>query len=118
LSPKSIISEQAYWLCQYLRGRAGPSDGARPAQAHQIPSLPVGRLDWNSEGLLLLTNDGELAQRLMHPRFHIRRTYLAKVEGIPTAQSLLRLTSAAIQQPPKSVAQQRGSSRSENAMPG
>jgi 23S rRNA pseudouridine2605 synthase len=56
--------------------------------------FPVGRLDWDSEGLLLLTNDGELAQRLMHPRFHIRRTYLAKVEGIPTAQSLLRLTNA------------------------
>jgi 23S rRNA pseudouridine2605 synthase len=49
-------------------------------------------LDWDSEGLLLLTNDGELAQRLLHPRFHIRRTYLAKVEGIPTAQSLRRLT--------------------------
>jgi pseudouridine synthase len=56
--------------------------------------FPVGRLDWDSEGLLLLTNDGDLAQRLLHPRFHIRRTYLAKVEGIPTAQSLLRLTSA------------------------
>jgi 23S rRNA pseudouridine2605 synthase len=42
----------------------------------------------------LLTNDGELAQRLLHPRFHIRRIYLAKVEGIPTAQSLLRLTNA------------------------
>jgi 23S rRNA pseudouridine2605 synthase len=56
--------------------------------------FPVGRLDWDSEGLLLLTNDGELAQRLLHPRFHIRRTYLAKVEGIPTAQSLLRLAHA------------------------
>jgi 23S rRNA pseudouridine2605 synthase len=54
--------------------------------------FPVGRLDWDSEGLLLLTNDGDLAQRLLHPRFHIRRTYLAKVEGIPTAQSLRRLT--------------------------
>lgn len=56
--------------------------------------FPVGRLDWDSEGLLLLTNDGDLAQRLLHPRFHIRRTYLAKVEGIPTAYSLLRLTNA------------------------
>jgi 23S rRNA pseudouridine2605 synthase len=56
--------------------------------------FPVGRLDWDSEGLLLLTNDGELAQRLLHPRFHIRRTYLAKVEGIPTVQALQRLTTA------------------------
>jgi pseudouridine synthase len=54
--------------------------------------FPVGRLDWDTEGLLLLTNDGELAHRLLHPRFHIRRTYLAKVEGIPTPDALHRLT--------------------------
>jgi 23S rRNA pseudouridine2605 synthase len=56
--------------------------------------FPVGRLDWDSEGLVLLTNDGELAQRLLHPRFHIRRTYLVKVEGIPAAPALQRLTNA------------------------
>jgi 23S rRNA pseudouridine2605 synthase len=54
--------------------------------------FPVGRLDWHTEGVLLLTNDGELAQRLLHPRFHIRRTYLAKVERIPTPESLQHLT--------------------------
>ncbi len=53
--------------------------------------FPVGRLDWDTEGLLLLTNDGELAQGLLHPRFHIRRTYLAKVEGIPSPATLRRL---------------------------
>jgi len=53
--------------------------------------FPVGRLDWDTEGLLLLTNDGELAQRLLHPRFHVRRTYLAKVEGIPNPATLRRL---------------------------
>jgi 23S rRNA pseudouridine2605 synthase len=56
--------------------------------------FPVGRLDWDSEGLLLLTNDGELAQRLLHPRFHIRRTYLAKVDGIPSPATLRRLVSS------------------------
>jgi 23S rRNA pseudouridine2605 synthase len=53
--------------------------------------FPVGRLDWDTEGVLLLTNDGELAQRLLHPRFHIRRTYLAKVEGLPTLETLRRM---------------------------
>jgi len=42
---------------------------------------PVGRLDYDSEGLLILTNDGEFAQRLQHPRFGISKTYRIKVEG-------------------------------------
>ncbi len=43
--------------------------------------FPVGRLDFDAEGLLLLTNDGDLAYRLTHPRFGVRRTYLVKIEG-------------------------------------
>jgi 23S rRNA pseudouridine2605 synthase len=42
---------------------------------------PVGRLDYDVEGALLITNDGDLAHQLMHPRFGVRRTYLAKVHG-------------------------------------
>lgn len=53
--------------------------------------FPVGRLDWDTEGLLLLTNDGEFAQRVMHPREEIPKTYLAKLDGKPTDEQLQKL---------------------------
>lgn len=52
---------------------------------------PIGRLDYDTTGLLLLTNDGEFANLLMHPRYHIEKTYVAKIEGIPTKQQLSKL---------------------------
>ncbi len=52
---------------------------------------PVGRLDYESEGLLLLTNDGELAALLMHPRHGVSRVYEATVRGVPSAARLRRL---------------------------
>lgn len=52
---------------------------------------PLGRLDFDAEGVLLMTNDGELFYRLSHPRFSIPRTYWAKVEGIPEEKALRRL---------------------------
>ncbi|NWG04515.1 MAG: rRNA pseudouridine synthase [Syntrophaceae bacterium] len=52
---------------------------------------PVGRLDLDAEGLLLLTNDGDLAHRLSHPKFLIPKTYLVKVTGVPEEKKLLRL---------------------------
>lgn len=52
---------------------------------------PVGRLDFDAEGLLLLTNDGELAYQLSHPRFSIPRTYLVKVAGVPDEKKMVRL---------------------------
>jgi 23S rRNA pseudouridine2605 synthase len=53
--------------------------------------FPVGRLDRETEGLLLLTNDGELANRLMHPRYGAEREYLAEVEGSATDRAIGRL---------------------------
>jgi 23S rRNA pseudouridine2605 synthase len=49
---------------------------------------PVGRLDFNSEGMLLLTNDGAMAQRLMAPEFHVAKVYLAKVHRMPAPETL------------------------------
>ncbi len=53
--------------------------------------FPVGRLDRDTEGLLLLTNDGDLAHRLAHPRHGVQKEYLAEVEGMPTQRQLGRL---------------------------
>ena len=54
---------------------------------------PVGRLDYDTEGLLLLTNDGDLALKLTHPRHQIERTYEARVAGMPDSAALNRLRS-------------------------
>jgi 23S rRNA pseudouridine2605 synthase len=53
--------------------------------------FPVGRLDMDTEGLLLLTNDGELTHRLTHPSFGVDKEYLAHVEGQPTSAAITRL---------------------------
>ena len=63
------------------------------AYLEKIPErvYPVGRLDYDVEGALIVTNDGDLAFSMMHPRFGVRRTYLAKVHGVPAAEQLERL---------------------------
>jgi 23S rRNA pseudouridine2605 synthase len=53
--------------------------------------FPIGRLDYDSEGLLLLTNDGDFAQRLQHPRFEIPKTYRVKIEGLLANRDLKML---------------------------
>jgi 23S rRNA pseudouridine2605 synthase len=59
---------------------------------------PVGRLDYASEGLLLMTNDGELTQKLTHASSHVSKTYLVKVAGVPTEESLKRLRQGVVLQ--------------------
>ena len=68
----------------------------RPTVADFVEKLPVrvfpvGRLDWDTEGLLLLTNDGDFAQKVMHPREEIPKTYMAKLDGKPTPEQLAKL---------------------------
>lgn len=53
--------------------------------------FPVGRLDWDSEGLLLLTNDGDFANRVTHPKEEVTKTYMVKVDGQPSKEDLQKL---------------------------
>jgi 23S rRNA pseudouridine2605 synthase len=67
----------------------------RPTVVELVPAeprvFPVGRLDGDSEGLLLLTNDGDLTHRLTHPSFGVDKEYLVEVEGTPSRGALARL---------------------------
>ena len=65
----------------------------RPTIVRYLPDYgvtlkPVGRLDMDTEGLLICTNDGEFAHRLAHPSFELEKEYVAVVEGVPTAKAL------------------------------
>lgn len=67
----------------------------RPTVVEMVPDeprvYPVGRLDRETEGLLILTNDGDLTYRLTHPSFGVEKEYLAEVEGQPSNRSITRL---------------------------
>ena len=87
-----------YWLVNKPRGYlcTNHDPARRPLAIDLVPHVnqrvyTVGRLDEASEGLLLLTNDGDLAHRLMHPRFGVEKTYLVLVAGHPSADDLHRL---------------------------
>jgi 23S rRNA pseudouridine2605 synthase len=71
--------------------------GSRPAVVELVRSAarlyPVGRLDVDSTGLLLLTNDGELANRLIHPRYEVEKAYRARLRRPPSRRDLERLAS-------------------------
>lgn len=58
---------------------------------HYRSYFPVGRLDWDSTGLMVLTNDGEVAERLMHPRYGFERVYHARVEGSVSEELLSKM---------------------------
>lgn len=78
----------------YLVTRKDPF--ARSTVMELLPELstrlyPVGRLDYDSQGILLLTNDGELCNRLLHPRYKIKKMYMVKVKGKPGVADLKKL---------------------------
>jgi len=88
-------SPKVYYLLHKPRGiiTSLRDPEGRPTIKDLIPNIkvrvyPVGRLDYDAEGLMLLTNDGELALKLTHPRYEISRSYLVKVRGLLTPKEM------------------------------
>ena len=93
------VEKPVYWAVNKPVGYLCTNDDpdGRPRAADLLPHVEqrvytVGRLDEGSEGLLLMTNDGDLAFHLMHPRYGVPKTYLVLVAGSPTAADLKKLT--------------------------
>ena len=94
LEPKvTIVLNKPKQVLTSLHDSRGRQTTAELVRRIKARVFPVGRLDYHTEGLLILTNDGELAQHLQHPRYGIPKTYQTKVKGLPTAQALRHLTS-------------------------
>src|SRR5262249_58014052 len=96
---KGVRAERpVYWLVNKPRGYlcTNYDPAGRPLAVELVPHVrqrvyTVGRLDEDSEGLLLLTNDGELANRLTHPRFGVEKTYVVQVAGRPSHEDVGQL---------------------------
>jgi len=99
--PVSLPTDHLYLLLNkppgYVTTRSDPQ--GRPTVMDLLPAklrrrvYPVGRLDQDTSGLLLFTDDGELAERLTHPRYHVPREYVADVERTPRESALKKLRS-------------------------
>jgi 23S rRNA pseudouridine2605 synthase len=94
------LERPVYWLLNKPRGVlcTNYDPAGRPRAIDLIPHVEqrvytVGRLDEASEGLLLMTNDGDLAFKLMHPRFGVDKTYLVQVQGDPSPDDCRKLLS-------------------------
>jgi 23S rRNA pseudouridine2605 synthase len=92
------LERRVYWLVNKPRGYlcTNHDPAGRPRAIDLIPHVEqrvynVGRLDEASEGLLLMTNDGDLANKLMHPRFGVVKTYHVQVAGFPTREQVQML---------------------------
>lgn len=97
-APLQTCVEFAYYVLNKPVGYITTMSDTRGRRtiAELLPSEPpglfaVGRLDRDTSGLLLITNDGELGHRVLHPRYHVPKTYRALVDGVPTGEQLRRL---------------------------
>lgn len=95
--PVSIAPDHVHYLLNKPRGvvSTASDERGRPTVVSLVPPsprvYPVGRLDMDSEGLLLVTNDGELTHRLTHPSYEVPKEYLAQIDGKLTPAALRRL---------------------------
>ena len=90
--------QKVYYLFYKPRGvlSAVSDDKGRKVVTDYFPGVeeriyPVGRLDYDTSGLLILTNDGEFANLMTHPKFEIDKTYIARVKGVPDRDKLKKL---------------------------
>ena len=91
--------EKVYYLLNKPRGviSSVSDEKGRKTVVDLLPEVreriyPVGRLDWDTSGLLILTNDGDFTDKMIHPRNEIDKVYLARVKGIATKENLRPLT--------------------------
>ena len=82
-------------LCTMEDPRGRPCVGDVLAEIKGRP-FPVGRLDFDAEGLLLCTNDGDLAHRIIHPRYRVRKVYHVKIKGVPDKRVIDRLRTGVV----------------------
>jgi 23S rRNA pseudouridine2457 synthase len=87
--PRLILFNKPYDVLSQFTDRGSPTTRATLSDFVAVPGVyPAGRLDRDSEGLLLLTDDGRLQARIADPRFKLPKTYLVQVEGVPDAAAL------------------------------
>ncbi len=91
-SRRYLMLNKPVGVVSSLQDERGRPDLRRYVERYEERLFNVGRLDAQTSGLLILTNDGELAHVLAHPSFGVMKTYIAKVEGRVTAQTIARLT--------------------------
>lgn len=90
-----ILNKPCCYLTALGRDKSGKKTIEELIKDIKERVYPVGRLDYNSEGLILLTNDGELANRILHPRYKLPKTYMIEVKGLVGKKKLKKIREGA-----------------------